>query len=61
MSYNKHHIYDTLVKFIEGDDLLNVSYYQGFIRNDGERIKTNTRNHLHSRIVYSILKIKNKI
>ena len=50
MSYNQHHICDTLVKFIEGDDLLNGSYYQGFIRNDGKRIKTNTRNHLYSRI-----------
>lgn len=29
MSYNKHHLYDTLVEFIEVDDLLNVSYDHG--------------------------------
>ena len=43
MSYNKHHLYDTLVEFIEGDDLSNVSYHHGLIWDDGERIKINTR------------------
>lgn len=46
MSYNKHYIYDTLMKFIEGDDLLNVSYNKGFIWDNEERIKVNTRSPL---------------
>lgn len=46
MSYNKHHIYDTLIEFIEVDDLLNVSYDHGFIWDDGERTKINTRDYL---------------
>lgn len=46
MSYNKHHIYDTLIEFIEVDDLLNVSYDHGFVWDDEERTKINTRDHL---------------
>jgi hypothetical protein len=31
MSHNKHHLYDTLIEFIEVDDLLNISCDHGFI------------------------------
>lgn len=43
MSYNKHHLYDTLIEFIEVDDLLNISYDQRLIWDDGERIKINKK------------------
>lgn len=43
MSYNKHHLYDTLIEFIEVDDLLNISYDYGLVWNDGERKKINTK------------------
>lgn len=56
MSYNKHHLYDTLVEFIEGDDLLNVSYHHGLRWDDGERIKINTSDYLHSAVASVLFK-----
>lgn len=50
MSYNKHHLYDTLIEFIEVDDLLNISYDHGLIWDDGERIKIKTKDHFYSRV-----------
>lgn len=54
MSYNKHHLYDTLIEFIEVDDLLNISSDYCPIWDDGERIKINTKDHFHSRVASTL-------
>lgn len=54
MSYNKHHLYDTLIKFIEVDDLFNISSDYGLIWDDGERIKINTKDHFYPRVASTL-------